>query len=306
MIWIQKLFKPKTKAVTFVMGGTVPSIFGTRLNDDCDIVDREGTREKYEEMYRNRSSLTATQRLSLMWRMDELSEMSPELTFVYNTTSFSILAGVAYGTVADSKKTFNQFLEKNKYEMFKHPREAQSALQDRMLLSYMKGAWRYGWRMAIVGFTYSAVSQSMTAARNYVNPLDHALAGSVMGAVYRFNMGPKGMLGAGFIGSVLGLQVGILFWGIQYISGQTVEERWAEEYDYIKQKINSKAEAMRPEDPRDELLGIKTDTDKYLEERDWFRDLIISITDWGKEHGMIRSSTPFSEDFTKNEFRKVE
>ena len=32
-------------------------------------------------------------------------------------------------------------------------------------------------------------------ARNYINPLDHALAGGIMAAVYRFNMGPKGKPG---------------------------------------------------------------------------------------------------------------
>jgi hypothetical protein len=37
-----------------------------------------------------------------------------------------------------------------------------------------------------------SVSQSMTALRNYINPLDHALAGAAMGAVYRAHMGPKG------------------------------------------------------------------------------------------------------------------
>jgi len=244
-----------------------------------------------------------------MWRVDELGEVSPELDFVMTTTTMSTFAGLVYGATIDSKKTFNRFLEKNKYEMFKHPREAQSALQDKMVLSMMKGAWRYGWRMAVVSFTYSAVAQSLASVRNYVNPLDHALAGGVMGAVYRFNMGPKGMAGAGFIGSVLGLQIGVLFWGLQYMSGQTIEERWAEEYDFIKNKINSKADSQRQEDVRDQLLGIKTDTEDYIEERDWLRNLFIKVTAWAKENGLIRNLSSFSEeegDVRKMQFKKVE
>ena len=37
------------------------------------------------------------------------------------------------------------FLERNKYEMFKHPREAQTALRDKWILTAYKGNF-YIWR----------------------------------------------------------------------------------------------------------------------------------------------------------------
>ena len=36
------------------------------------------------------------------------------------------------------RKALNFFLEKNKHSMFKHPREAQVSLQDRLMLAYFK------------------------------------------------------------------------------------------------------------------------------------------------------------------------
>ena len=72
-----------------------------------------------------------------------------------------------------------------------------------------------------------------------MNPLDHMLAGAVMGAVYRFNMGPKGMVGGGVLGSMLGLQGGLLFWLLQYATGESVEERWRREYSHTQELTTS-------------------------------------------------------------------
>ena len=38
------------------------------------------------------------------------------------------------------------------------------------------------------------------------------------------------MVGGGVLGSLLGLQGGLVFWLLQYITGETVEERWRREY----------------------------------------------------------------------------
>ena len=51
------------------------------------------------------------------------------------------------------------------------------------------------------------------------------------------------MLGAGFLGSILGLQGGILFWLVQYMTGETVEERWHREYLHIQNTIRAKHQA---------------------------------------------------------------
>merc|ERR1719228_2620789 len=119
----------------------------------------------------------------MMWSFDEYGVPGPELYFVKQATELSLFGGLCYGAFQESAKVQRIFLEQNKYTMFQHPREAQRAMQDRVTLAMVQGGWRAGWRMGLLGFTFSAVAQSLTAIRNYVNPLDYAVAGGVMGAV---------------------------------------------------------------------------------------------------------------------------
>ena len=78
--------------------------------------------------------------------------------------------------------------------MFQHPREAQRAPQDRVvLLAMMQGGWKMGWRFGLVTGVFLSVTQSLSVIRNSINPLDYAAGGLAMGAVYRFNMGPRGI-----------------------------------------------------------------------------------------------------------------
>jgi len=197
-----------------------------------------------EEYYKgDREGYNWRTRLKMMWRVDEWGLLSPELDNVKWTTQIGFFSGAAYGAFHESAKVQRMFLEQNKYTMFQHPREAQRAMQDRVALAVFQGGWRAGWRMGLLGFTFSAVAQSLTAIRNYVNPLDYAVAGGVMGAVYKVGMGPKGMIGAGVGGALLGLQGGVLVWGLQKLTGITVAERW--HIDYLKQQEQNQEEASK-------------------------------------------------------------
>ena len=49
-----------------------------------------------------------------------------------------------------------------------------------------------------------------------------------------------GMLSGGVVGSLLGLNGGLMTWLLQYASGETVEERWQREYLHIRNTINAK------------------------------------------------------------------
>ena len=48
------------------------------------------------------------------------------------------------------------------------------------------------------------------------------------------------MLGAGLLGSFLGFNGGLCFWLVQYLSGITIEERWAAELEHMKMKTKTK------------------------------------------------------------------
>ena len=93
--------------------------------------------EKYQ-YYEDRSSSTWQQRLKYMWSYDEWGGVSPELMFVTQATWTSFIAASIFGAWHESNKIYRIFLEQNKYTMFQHPREAQRALQDRIVLAMMQ------------------------------------------------------------------------------------------------------------------------------------------------------------------------
>ena len=250
-------------------------------------------------------------RLKMMWRVDEWGFLSPELENVKWTTEIGFFSGAAYGAFHESAKVQRIFLEQNKYTMFQHPREAQRAMQDRVALAMIQGGWRAGWRMGLLGFTFSAVAQSLTAIRNYVNPLDYAVAGGVMGAVYKVGMGPKGMIGAGVGGAILGLQGGVLVWGLQKLTGITVAERWY--IDYLKQQEQNKEEASKKveKDGRTQVVlkEAAMTTQEKLEmaaEESTAAKLIVTVRKWLGDEGLrnlevqSNSSSP-AEEISKSQ-----
>ena len=201
-----------------------------------DVPSLENEVSARERYYSDRSGTTWRQRLNYMWSANERGDLSPELQFVKEGTLGSFIIAACYGSYVESAKIYRIFLEQNKYTMFQHPREAQRALQDRVVLAMMQGGWRMGWRFSLVSATFLSVTQSLTVIRNSINPLDYSAGGMAMGAVYRFNMGPRGMVGAGMAGAIYGFGTGIIVSGIQLMAGESVEERWNREFITIEEK----------------------------------------------------------------------
>jgi hypothetical protein len=52
-----------------------------------------------------------------MWRLDEDSHPSPELTLVKDTTMASFVAGSIWGAYTHSQRIMKIFLEKNKHSV---------------------------------------------------------------------------------------------------------------------------------------------------------------------------------------------
>jgi len=261
-----------------------------------DIIDYKANQEKLENFYKDRKETTWRERLAIMWTFDELGMFGPELMFVKQATELSLLGGGCYGAYQESAKVYRIFLDQNKYTMFQHPREAQRALQERIVLAILQGGWRVGWRMAVLSFTFTSVVQSMTVIRNYINPFDYALGGGVMGAVYKFHMGPRGMLGAGFGGALFGFQAGVITWCVQKLSGETVAERWSREYALVKERKMIEIAKAENKDPRREIVIEDKEKVKHdnfniniAEEEDWFRNITVKITEFLEKVGFIRS-----------------
>lgn len=213
--------KGKKWTSCFLLGASVFQ-FG---KPDFDSVDMDEERA-LEEQYKVRDSLTWRQRLDLMWRKDAYGNLSPELTECKRSTILGALTGFIIGSYVWSREDFRNFLISNKHEMFKHPREAQEVLRTTMYKSITFGGIHYGWRLALLTFTFVATTQSLDVMRNAVQPLDHSAVGFIMGAIFRFQGGPKAMIGAGGIGCLLGLSEGMFRWAVTKIPGCSIDERF--------------------------------------------------------------------------------
>jgi len=266
-----------------------------------DIPALEQKKEEKTNYYSDRSNSSWRDRLNYMWQPDEYGHYSPELQFVKEGTLLSFCAGAAYGAWQESAKIHRIFLEQNKYTMFQHPREAQRAMQDRIVLATFQGGWRAGWRMGVLTFTLTSVCQSLTVIRNYINPLDYGIGGAAMGAVYRFNMGPRGMLGAGIGGGILGLGAGIVVWSAQALSGESVAERWHREFQNMEETKRAKEELLANKEVRKDLIEEEEmrkqriiqpeeETPYSLGEQDQLRSVIMKISEWLQYWGVTGRS----------------
>lgn len=289
-------------------------------NTFYDLPDLQKAKTAKAAYYEDRTASTWRERLSYMWRPDEYGNLSPELQFVYETSFGSFLVAALFGSYTESAKIYRIFLEQNKYTMFQHPREAQRALQDRVVLAMLQGGWRAGWRLGLLTLIFTSTCQSLTVVRNYINPLDYALGGVAAGAIYRFNMGPKGMVGAGLAGGIYGLGAGVLVAGIQLVSGETVAERWSHEFRAMEDKKRAKEAALQKKETG--MIGDKKEimrteakvvvlpeeqTPYVRDSEDWTRIVTIKVTKLFEKIGILRSSNRDysieSEDLSEKGFK---
>ncbi|TRY74893.1 hypothetical protein TCAL_04518 [Tigriopus californicus] len=208
--------------------------------------------------YEHRSDLTWRQRLGLMWRLDEYGQVSPELELVLSSTVAVSLVSGTVGGVFKGIDAFKEFRLRNQHEMFRSPFEAQQQMQDRVVLTQMRWFMRYALKFGAMTLAFTAISLSLTAMRNRINPLDHALAGGLVGAACVFMEGPRAMVGMGLSGVMLGLMAGISLSAIHWLTGETVSDRWLRRH---QERLRERAELNKESDESIEFLlsGRKVD-----------------------------------------------
>lgn len=70
----------------------------------------------------------------------------------------------------------------------------------------------------------SGVSTIVSEFRNKSSISDYSIAGLVTGALFKFNLGIKGMISGGFFGTLIGTVGGIAFISLIKLSGKTMKE----------------------------------------------------------------------------------
>lgn len=73
-------------------------------------------------------------------------------------------------------------------------------------------------------YIFSGLSTIISKYRDKSGVLEYSVGGLVTGAIYKFGLGPKGMISGGFFGGLLGTFGGYLIYITLKLSGTTMED----------------------------------------------------------------------------------
>lgn len=126
-------------------------------------------------------------------------------------------------------------------------------LQDQVTLTFARGAFKWGWRLALFTTSYIGIQTVISVYRGKSSIYEYLVAGGVTGAMYKFNMGLRGMTSGGLVGMTFGGIAGVLSLAILRATGTTMEEvrfwqyKWQDSRDQAIRDSIAKQSAGDPD-----------------------------------------------------------
>ncbi|XP_058062256.1 RPII140-upstream gene protein [Anopheles bellator] len=219
-----RLFRPRIGI--FGASGTGVALIGGLpfIGNDHDkvTIDTKTVQSMYAEAAGDKQ--TGMERLRMMFSIDEFGRVSTELNSIYQAGFIGFLFGACYGGFVDSRVAYMNFMERNQATAFESSFHAKKKLQDQVTVSFAKGAFKWGWRLALFTTSYIGIQTLISVYRGKSSLYEYMTAGSVTGAMYKFNMGLRGMASGGLVGMALGGVAGGASLLIMRATGTTMEE----------------------------------------------------------------------------------
>uniref|UniRef100_A0A6M2DJX7 Complex I assembly factor TIMMDC1, mitochondrial n=1 Tax=Xenopsylla cheopis TaxID=163159 RepID=A0A6M2DJX7_XENCH len=200
----------------------IPAIAAIIPLTDYDILP--DTKSAAELIKQKQENETPMDRLYKMFTIDEFGILSPELTSIIHATSAAGVTGALYGGYMRSKVAYEDFLSNNQATSFPNVNEAKRQLSTQVSLGFAKGAYMWGWRLALFTFSYVGIVTVFSVYQDKSTIWEYLAAGSVTGALYKLKLGPKGMIVGGGVGLVLGAIAGTISLTLLYLTGSTMQE----------------------------------------------------------------------------------
>ncbi|XP_063704551.1 RPII140-upstream gene protein [Culicoides brevitarsis] len=212
--------------------------------DDKDLIIPDKTElAKFQEL---RAQQSPMERLRAIYSISEFGELSPELNSIRQACLFGGFVGIMYGGFVDSRISYMNFMERNQATAFDNHFEAKKMLQNNVTTGFVRGAMKWGWRVALFTTSYTAISTTIASYRGKSSVWEYLAAGGLTGAIYKVNMGLKGMTAGGAAGLAMGGIAGLLTLGLLKLSGHTVEDvqYWQHRMQLSRLKITREAAAV--------------------------------------------------------------
>lgn len=196
---------------------------------------------------------TGWERVKQLFRKDDFGRLTPELQSVLTVGCSSLVVGIIYGGMTNMRETYISFIKNNQATAFTSHFEAKKLLQDRMTLSFAKGAFKWGWRLAVFSTTYVFVTTVYSTYRGKNGVLEHTVAGTVAGSLYKFKLGPTAMAVGGIVGGSLGSVGGIVTSYLLSLTGMSMQEVRYWNYKWLKARDDKFNEEFKKHIERDQM-----------------------------------------------------
>ncbi|XP_015592036.1 RPII140-upstream gene protein [Cephus cinctus] len=167
---------------------------------------------------------TGWDRLRSVFISTDGGEMSRELSSIHQSIFMGGILGMMYGGIKKSQFSFKNFIHNNDATKFHNIVDARRTLQNEVTIGFIKGAYKYGWRVALFTGSYVGLTTLIATYRGRSSVIEYTVAGAVTGMMYKVPIGPRGMVSGGVVGAVLGTLAGGITLLILKTTGSTVEE----------------------------------------------------------------------------------
>lgn len=188
---------------------------------------------------------TGLDRLKEMFKINEYGEISSELNSIYQAGFCGFLFGAIYGGFINSRTSYEDFMNNNQASAFKSHLDAKRKLQNEFTLSFARGAFKWGWRVSLFTTSYFGIITLISVYREKSSIYEYLAAGGITGALYKVNMGLKGMTAGGVIGGGLGAIAGLASLGLLKLSGTSMEEMRYWQYKWRLERDDNVREAFK-------------------------------------------------------------
>ncbi|XP_028995332.1 complex I assembly factor TIMMDC1, mitochondrial [Betta splendens] len=148
-----------------------------------------------------------------------------ELTNVLKSGLVAALAGFIYGGLPGSRQARERYIQISQAEIYTSRVNAVRSAHNAAIRGFVRYGWRWSWRVAAFVTLFNSVSTGLSVYRDTYTLSHYSAAGAVTAALFRVNLGLRGVVAGTVIGAVLGIPVGALVIGLQSLAGETIRER---------------------------------------------------------------------------------
>lgn len=239
------------------MSISLPFLFTNKEDAYKTVTDIE-TERRLEEFEAARPSKGWERVKFVLFRDDEYGDSSPEVENIRFVTFTCGFAGAFYGGYKSSQKAYLEFVRTNQATAFDSHMEAKRRLQDRVGVSFLRGAGQLGWRTTLFGFMFATVTNVVALYRNKEGILEYTLGGLAAGMCYRLHVGLRGVIVGGILGGTLGTIGGVTANLLCYATGYTLTDVKRAQYAYSIERERSFDRAMDLSNREDQAEHTET------------------------------------------------